>query len=75
MLNQIHSENLQNILSNLTPTPTDIPNLSDVNLNKIGGNAADWISSNNATPIASTSKIAGLVEHENMYEALADLYE
>jgi hypothetical protein len=53
----INSENLQNRLNSLTPTPNNIPTLSDANLNDIGGGATDWINQDNVNKTASTSKV------------------
>jgi hypothetical protein len=53
----INSENLQNRLNSLTPTPNNNPTLSDANLNDIGGSAKDWINQENANKIASSSKV------------------
>jgi len=68
LYDQISNENLQNKLNSLTPTPKNIPTLSNENLDTIGGNSSDW---NNKTPIASTSKnsyadtVSGIPVYEN----------
>jgi len=59
-------QNLHNTINNLTPTPNNIPNLSQENLISIGGNAVDW-NSNTPTPHTSTSSI-----NTSTYETYAD---
>jgi hypothetical protein len=63
IFDQISSETIQNRLNSLTPTPNNVPSLSDDNLMQIGGRAADWITNNDPSKIASSSTIPS---HQNL---------
>jgi len=79
IFDSIHSENVQNTLNSLTPTPNNIPTLSNDNVTSIEGNAADW---NSNTPIASTSTstyntyadaVAGIKVEDNTNDVMIDI--